>query len=248
VTRADDPEPVTPEPPREPGRTVFSQVWRQVAFVHWAVDPARLAPLLPAGARPDQLGDGTYIGLIAFRGVRAGLAGSPGLPYLGSFPEINVRAYSVDPAGRRGVVFLSLEASRLAPVLAARWVARLPYFWARMRVHGEDGTWTYRSRRRWPGPRGPAAELTLRVGERLTEPSEEDLFLTARWGLHQAAGRRTLYWPNAHREWPLHRAEVTHLDEDLLATAGVRVTGPPDSVLWSPGVDARFGPRRPVPR
>ena len=64
MTRADDPEPVTPEPPREPGRTVFSQAWRQVAFVHWAVDPARLAPLLPAGARPDQLGGGTYIGLI----------------------------------------------------------------------------------------------------------------------------------------------------------------------------------------
>ena len=38
----------------------------------------------------------------------------------GSFLETNVRLYSVDEHGRRGVVFRSLEADRLLPVLTAR--------------------------------------------------------------------------------------------------------------------------------
>ena len=216
--------------------------------MHWAVKPATMAPLLPPGTRPDVLDGVTYVGLIAFRGLRAGLFGSPGVPYLGTFPEMNVRAYSVDGEGRRGVVFLSLDASRLMPVLAARGVARLPYFWSRMRVRPDGDDWAYRSRRRWPGPRGASSALTVRVGEPLAEPSELDLFVTARWGLHQTSGRRTLYWPNEHQEWPLHRAEVVHLADDLVAAAGVPVAGTPDSVLWSPGVDARFGPRHRVPR
>ncbi len=85
-----------------------------------------------------------------------------------------------------------------------------------------------------------------RVRERLADPSPLDLFLTARWRLHQAARGRTLQWPVEHEEWPLHRAEVVHLADELIAAAGLPVTGPPDTVHWSPGVAARFGPRRRV--
>jgi uncharacterized protein YqjF (DUF2071 family) len=241
-----DPEPVTPLPPHQPGPTVFSQGWRQVAFLHWAVEPAAVAPLLPPGTRPDLLDGATYVGLLAFRGVRGGVLGSPPLPYLGGFPEVNVRLYSVDDEGRRGIVFLSLDASRLLPVLVARSLARLPYQWSSIRVTGGGDRWDYRARRRWPGPRGVTSALSVRVGERLADPTALDLFLTARWRLHQTAWGRTLHWPVEHEEWPLHRADVVHLADELVAAAGVRVSGPPDSVLWSPGVAARFGPRRPV--
>lgn len=40
--------------------------------------------------------------------------------------EVNVRLYGVDGQGRRGVVFLSLEASSLPAVLAARALFSLP--------------------------------------------------------------------------------------------------------------------------
>jgi uncharacterized protein len=241
-----DPEPITPSPPHRPRPTVFSQAWRQVAFLHWAVEPAAVAPLLPPRTRPDVLDGTTYVGLLAFRGVRAGVLGSPGLPYLGTFGEVNVRLYSVDDEGRRGIVFLSLDASRLVPVLVARRLARLPYRWSGIEMSGAGDRWHYRVRRRWPGPRGAGSELTVRVGERLADPSPLDLFLTARWRLHQVAWRRTLQWPAEHEEWPLHRAEVVHLADELVAVAGIRVTGAPDTVHWSPGVAARFGPRRRV--
>ena len=147
-------EPVTPTSPRPVHRTVFTQGWRDVTFLHWRVDPARVAPLLPAGIVPDVLDGATYVGLIPFRMRRIGLLGAPGLPWLGSFAETNVRLYSVDARGRRGVVFRSLEADRLLPVLAARWVARLPYVWARMRVDRTGNQLTYTSVRRWPRSAG----------------------------------------------------------------------------------------------
>src|SRR6185312_13241902 len=123
-------EPVTPTAPRPIRRTLLSQSWLDLAFLHWAVPPEAVEPLLPAGAAPDVLGGVTYVGLIAFRMHRIGWGGLPGMPYLGSFPETNVRLYSVDAAGRRGVVFRSLEATRLVPVATARSAFRLPYRWA----------------------------------------------------------------------------------------------------------------------
>jgi uncharacterized protein YqjF (DUF2071 family) len=86
--------------------------------------------------------------------------------------------------------------------------------------------------------------VQVRVGPRLARTGPLEHFLTARWGLHQTWRGRTAYWPNEHEPWPLHAAELVDWEENLLATAGLPgVTGPPESVLFSPGVDVRFGPR-----
>src|SRR6202035_5820005 len=79
-------EPVTAEAARRVRRALLTQHWLDLAFLHWPVDPDAVAPLLPAGTRPDQFGGTSYVGLIAFRMYRIGWLGLPGLPYLGSFP------------------------------------------------------------------------------------------------------------------------------------------------------------------
>ncbi|MGY1838068.1 MULTISPECIES: YqjF family protein [unclassified Modestobacter] len=238
-----DPEPSTPTSPRPVQRGISTQGWRDLAFLHWAVDPAVVAPLLPAGTVPDVHEGATYVGLVPFRMWRIGMFGSPGLPWLGTFAETNVRLYSVDAAGRRGVVFRSLDAERLLPVLAARWVARLPYLWSRMRVERAGDRVRYTSARRWPGPRPAESRIELRIGAPLTGDDPLARFLTARWGLHRPGRRGPVYWPNEHPEWPLWHAELVSLEESLLAAAGLPgITGAPDSVLFSPGVDVRFGP------
>src|SRR3954453_15038508 len=99
---------------------MMSQRWRDLTFLHWAVDPAEVAHRMPSGVRPDTLGGVTYVGLIPFRMVGAGVARGPAVPWLGTFLETNVRLYSVDRTGRRGIVFLTLEANRAAVVLGAR--------------------------------------------------------------------------------------------------------------------------------
>ncbi|MFG2819261.1 YqjF family protein [Kitasatospora sp. NPDC048365] len=239
-------EPITPDPVRAVSRTLLTQSWLDLSFLHWAFDPAVVAPLLPAGTVPDTHDGLAYVGLVPFRMHRIGWFGAPGLPYLGTFPETNVRLYSVDGHGRRGVVFRSLEASRLLPVLVARSAFRLPYTWAGMTIRREGDTITYTSRRRWPAPRGARSAVTVRIGERIERPSDLENFLTARWGLHNTWLGRPVHLPNSHPRWPLHRAELLHCEEDLLAAAGLpRPTGVPVSVLYSPGVAVRFGPPSP---
>jgi uncharacterized protein YqjF (DUF2071 family) len=84
----------------------------------------------------------------------------------------------------------------------------------------------------------------LRPGAPIGRPTELDLWLTGRWGLHNRFAGSTRYLTNEHEPWPLHRAEVLSLDDGLLDAAGFPDVAerPPDSVLWSPGVRAAFGP------
>jgi len=235
--------PISPDPPSRIGRTLLTQSWLDLAFIHWAVEPGLVSGLLPAGTSPDVLDGRTYVGLVAFRMHRIGWLGLPGMPYFGTFPETNVRLYSVDEHGRRGVVFRSLDASRLLPVVVARAAFRLPYLWARMSVRHDGDVVSYASRRRWPGPRGARSQISVRVGERIEAPTELEHFVTARWGLHNDWLGRELYLPNAHPRWPLHRAELLTCEEDLVHAAGLPApTDPPVSVLYSPGVPVRFGP------
>ncbi len=232
---------MTPDAPRPIARPLLTQSWLDVAFVHWAVAPDVVAPLLPPGTRPDTLDGMTYVGLVPFRMHRVGWLGLPGLPYLGSFPETNVRLYSVDEHGRRGVVFLSLDASRLAAVAAARAGFGLPYVWSRMAVWRRDDAVAYVSSRH-VGSRRADSRVIVRVGERIEHPTGLEHFVTARWGLHHRLHGRTRYLPNAHPRWPLHRAELVAYDSELIAVAGLPAPdADPVSVLFSPGVPVRFG-------
>lgn len=204
--------------------------------------------------------DSSWVGLISFRMVGLGFGPLPGVPYLGSFLETNVRLYSVDGLGRRGVVFLTLDATRLIPVLVSRAWPRIPYAWSAMSLSrgglpaagtaplrtGEQLSYT--ARRRWPAPRGARSRFSVRVGAPLGQPGGLESFLTARWGLHtRTLTGRGRYLPNAHPSWPLRRAELTDLDDGLIPATGLPVpAGPPESVLVSDGVPVRFGP--PLPR
>ncbi|MGW9028684.1 DUF2071 domain-containing protein [Streptomyces sp. NPDC055722] len=82
----------------------------------------------------------------------------------------------------------------------------------------------------------------VRIGGRITEPTPLERFLTARWGLHVSWHGRTVHLPDDHQPWPLYRAELLDLDDGLVTAAGLpRMTRPPVSVLYSPGVAVRFG-------
>ena len=233
-------EDVTPETVRPVRRAWLVQRWRDLTFLHWPVSPSVVALLLPPGTRPDTLDGVTYAGLIGFRMVGLGPLRGPGVPHLGTFCETNVRLYSVDGQGRRAVVFRSLEAARLLPVLTAQATLRLPYKWSRMRLTRDGDVFTYTSRRLWPG-RATSA-FAVRAGAPIDEPTPLEHFLTARWGLHTRAWGRTLHMPNEHPRWPLHRAALLSLDDSLVPAAGLPpVDGPPVSVLYSPGVPVVFG-------
>jgi uncharacterized protein YqjF (DUF2071 family) len=223
------------------GHVMMNQSWRDLTFLHWAVDPGEVAHRMPPDVRPDTLNGVTYVGLIPFRMVGAGLGRGPGVPWLGSFLETNVRLYSVDATGRRGIVFLSLDTDRAAVVVGARAAFGLPYRWARMRyrasgdVHSYDACLRRTQRRR-------ESHVVVRAAAR-RQNTELDDFVSARWGLHVRWWGRTLYVPNRHEAWPLHDAEVLELDDGLVASVGLPdlAARPPDHVAFSPGVRTEFG-------
>ncbi|MET0899852.1 MAG: DUF2071 domain-containing protein [Mycobacterium sp.] len=233
--------PVTAPPLRAP--VWLDQFWADLTFLHWAVHPEQVAPLFPAGTRPDVFDGLTYVALVPFmmRDSRFGTA-IP-LPYFGTFAETNIRLYSIDDQGRHGVLFRSLETARLAVVPVTRTVLGVPYTWSKMTVTRTGARVDYRSVRRWPH-RGLRSALTVTVGERV-DPSPLEVWLTARWGAHTRKGGRTWWVPNEHGPWPLYAAQVSDLQDDLVAAAGVGPVGDRLRPLFSPGVRSRFG--RPAP-
>ena len=237
-------EPITALAPALPGRSSASQRWSDLAFVHWRVDPADVTPLLPPGIRPDVFDGSSWVGLIAFVLDKATLLGSPPIPYFGSFVEVNVRLYGVDEQGRRGVVFASLEASRLAAVFAARAMFSLPYYWSKTALSRPDDRLSYATRRH--GATAARSRIEIRPGAEILLPDPLSDFLTARWALFEKRGHRTLFLRNWHEPWVLHEAELVALEDTLVAKAGLPgiTERPPDSVLYSPGVTTRFGATR----
>lgn len=241
---------IEPDAPPLAGRPVIAQRWSGAVFLHWRVDAIRVEDLLPDGVRADTHDGSAWVGLVPFVLSDFRFLPFAPVPRLGTFAEINVRTYGIDATGRRGVVFRTLEAEHLAPVLAARALFGLPYRWARigMRVDPGAATIEYRSRRRRPDGRatGPGTRIAVEVGD---EPVDTALsrFLTARWGFHERHLGRTRWAANEHPAWPLAEARVRHLDDGLLADAGFAdlADRPPDSVLampvGHPGFITRFG-------
>lgn len=232
-------------PPRLPGPVTFEQRWADLTFVHWPVRPETVERLCPPGTRPDVFGDGlTYVALIPFVLTSTRVGTALPVPYFGSFPETNVRIYTVDDAGRHGILFRSAESARLAGVAAIRLGLGVPYTWSRMRVIRSGDHVTYDSVRRWPR-RGLRSRLTVRIGDTV-EPTPLEVWLTARWGAHTRNAGRTWWVPIEHEPWPLRRAEIVELSDQLVEASTVRPAGERLRALFSPGVRTRFGRPRVV--
>lgn len=221
----------------------MDQRWTDAVFLHWRIAENAAARFMPPGVQPDVFDGSSWVGLIGFRMKNAGIGRGPGIPYLGSFNEVNVRLYSREPDGTRGVVFLSLDANRLPVVLAAR-TAGIPYVWSRIsysppRLEAAKHEGSGFSVRRFR--QGARSSFAVVPQAEATEDDPLSVFLTARFGMHGALRGRSIYIPNTHRPWPLRPARLLQLEDELVASAGISTSGPPESVLYSPGVRTQFG-------
>lgn len=227
------------EPRYRVDRPIMSQQWRSLAYLHWPYDPAEVQAKLPKGLEVDTFDGAGWVGLVPFQMVDIAAAFTPPIPYLGTFPETNVRTYVRGPEGP-GVWFHSLDITRLIPVLVARMTYRLPYVWAKMTIERSPGRIEYRARRRWPGPRDARSTVALGIGEPIDDPSDFEHFLSARWGLYTILRKRLAHARVEHEPWPLHRASVIALSDDLMEAGGYPAPSVGPHVLYSPGVSVRI--------
>lgn len=236
-----DPAAVCPLHVRRP---VMLHRWDELTFLHWRYEAAEVQRLLPDWLTVETFDGTAWVGLVPFV-MEVTVPGVPPLPWLGHFPETNVRTYVRAPDGSVGVWFLSLDAARAAAVATARVAYQLPYFWSAMDVSHVGDVVTYRSRRRRPGPRGARCDVAVEVGEPFGpgDLGPLDHWLTARWKVFSpGAGRHA---DAEHPPWELRRATLLHLDEDLVSAAGLTAPVGPPLVHWSAGTPVRISaPRR----
>jgi hypothetical protein len=217
---------------------VHVQQWTHIAFLHWAIAPHDITPLLPHGLTPLTYDGMAWVGVIPFI-IRVRPPGIPIVPPGWAFPETNVRTYVCGPDGRQGVWFLHMEVTATWFAVALRQVG-LPYVRQPMAVEIGDERIVYTSKPR-------RSRMVVRPRGKLQQgggPFER--FLTARWGAFHRRGPLVAFTPVEHEPWAVRTAEVETCEVDpLFHAAGLQPpTGPPVAHM-SPGVTSRIGvPRR----
>ncbi len=227
------------ERPRAP--CVMYQAWRELLFLHWAVDAAAVQARLPESLRVDCFDGKAWIGVVPFfmRGVRPRFL--PSVPGISDFLELNLRTYVVDKQGRPGVWFFSLDTSHRLPVWIARKFFHLPYCHARMEASETGEGIEYCSRRRvltgWDEAQTYRWSRTGAVRE--AEVGSLEFFLLERYRLFAHDARRDRLYSGQVHHAPYRFCEVDlqAYSKRLFGLNGLETPlGEPDSVIASPGV------------
>lgn len=228
---------------RPPGLPAGYQEWRRLLFLHWPVPVAALRPLVPAHLSLDLYEGTAYVGLVPFWVQAARPLGVPrafGLAFL----ETNVRTYVHVDGRDPGVYFFSLDAASVLAVIGARLTLGLPYFLARGRERRADDRIDYALQRR-TGAR-PLCHVRYEVGEPLgpATPGTLEHFLIERYLLHVQRGPTRWTVQVHHRPYPLRRARLLLLQDELVSAAGIPPPVGLPLVHYAAGVDVAIFPPR----
>ena len=227
--------------PLPDGSWLQGQTWCDLLFAHWRVPEEQLRRVVPPSLPLHLHDDGrAWLGITPFvvKGLR--LRGTPPLPWVSEFPELNVRTY-VEVGGKPGIYFLSLDAARRAAVIAARRTYRLPYFHARMGADKVGARIDYESER--IDSSGPPARFRgsyAPAGARTDDPLAR--WLAERYCAYTTDEQgRALRIEIHHPPWPLQPADGRLDAQGMADQAGIELEGEPllhfsarqDTLIWS---------------
>jgi len=224
------------------------QIWANIVWCHWPVDPAQVAAVLPAGLTPELFDGQAWVGLIPFSMEQLRPVGPFGFVtrWLRSsdFGEVNVRTYVTGPDGQTGVWFCTLDADSVAAVATANAAFGLPYRVATTNYTERDGVRRWRSARRRDGAH---AALTVTAATESPRPAAPGLeaFLFERYALYTRWHGRILRGELSHEPWRVRPATLDECVHDTVDRAGFRVDGDPHVFVGEP-VNVTVYPMRTV--
>ena len=191
-------------------------------MLSYRVDPAVLAPFVPAGTELDSWQGATFVSMVGFLFLDTRVAGV-GVPFHRDFEEVNLRFYvrRTAPDGvRRGVVFLKEIVPRWAIATTARVLYGEKYVSLPMRHdvpvnvrsetagrpnHAEYG---WRHGGLWDRLRVvPAGDSVM-----ADEGSEEEFITEHYWGYSRLRGGGTVEYQVEHPRWRVWRAAEARLE------------------------------------
>jgi uncharacterized protein len=230
-----------------PAKRFLRAEWQALAMLNYEVDPAALAPYVPAGTEIDGWGGRVYVSMVGFRFLRTRVLGLA-IPLHRDFDEVNLRFYvrRYAPDGlRRGVAFVK----EVVPRTATAWVARA--------VYGERYVaLPMRHEVALPDPAQPGtghASYGWRFGDAwqrlrvdvdgtaaLPSLGSEAEFITEHyWGYARQRDGSTLEYRVEHPRWRVWRGAAGELECDVRAFYGERLAKaleqPPTSCFIAEG-------------
>ncbi len=239
-------------------RTFLTAEWRKLIMAQYAVDPAVLAPYLPAGVELDLFHGQCFVSMVGFDFRRVRVKGIP-VPFHTRFDEVNLRFYvrrvEADGTVRRGVVFIREFVPRSAITVIANAFYEEPYATLPMRHriarHADTlhVAYEWRHRRRW---------YALAV-EAATEPqpivagSVEEFITEHYWGFTKRSSGATSEYEVRHPRWVTYPIQQYRFSIDFAALYGPRFAAlngrEPDNILLAEGsaVSVHAGSRLATP-
>lgn len=229
--------PLLSSPPR-----ILRATARDRAAVSWAVDPALVAPHLPAGLRPDTRDGAAYVRLVGVRLAKVRVLGLVG-PGLRRVPAVELQALVREegPPARRGTMTIQAHVPRRLVAWGARGLYGEPVAVAPMqpvrRERGDAVEMTYRF-----DVAGREQRLRVTATEPPSPPSRGTLphFLRERPWRYGTARDGTLLRARLERDAaPISRAEEHHVTVRWAAVYGepwdILDGREPAAALVSPG-------------
>ena len=207
--------------PLPTGRWLVAQTWEDLVFAHWRAEPDGVQALLPNGLEVDVYDGSAWVGVNAFRVESVRLHGTLPVPWLSSFPQLNVRTYV--RAGRRpGLWFFSLNTPSLLAAETARRVYRLPWRTCRLEIRTPAGRLEINATRE--EGHAFAARLSPRSAPEPAEPDTIEHFLLERYCLYARDRGRLMRADLHHRPWEVQPA-IGGVDLDTISPPGLGLAG-----------------------
>ncbi len=224
-------------------------------MLNYEVDPAVLAPLVPAGTEVDLWDRRAFVSMVGFHFGRTRVLGLA-IPGHCNFEEVNLRFYvrREGPEGlRRGVVFVK----EIVPRAAIAWVARTLYnenYVALPMRHrltegmaGEARSVVYEWRQ---GGNWSRLAIATRTRPEIPPADSEAAFISEHyWGYARQRDGGTVEYRVEHPQWRVSAATESAFECDVAALYGPRfapfLAGPPASAFLAVGsaVTVRRGVR-----
>jgi uncharacterized protein YqjF (DUF2071 family) len=231
------------------GPWFHAQRWVGTAFLHWPLPVEQVRRVVPDALPIDTWEGRAWVTLTPLLVCDARMRLLPPPGTLGTFPELNLRTYTMLD-GLPGVHFLTLDCASLPTVAAARALHRVPYRLARMAMRRDADRVRFASRRvlSRPRPAEAAVEYAPAGPAGAAAPGTLEHWLLERYHAY-AVDRRlgVIRTDIAHPPWRARPADVDIRRDTLSGAHGVARRDPPLAHV-AERQDVRFWPPRRVRR
>jgi len=206
-------------PVDRPLRPFLTAEWRHLVMLNYAVDPALLARLVPAGTELDQFAGNTYVSLVGFRFERTRVRGL-WIPFHSDFDEVNLRFYVQrmhEGVARRGVVFVREIVPRWAVAKVAQWLFHENYVALPMEHKLDQEPGCVSAEYRWGrGERRSSVRVECEGQPTYAGEGSLEQFITEHyWGYSALPDGGSLEYQVEHERWRVCNATQSKFQGDV---------------------------------